>query len=203
MQCEAPGLREYRRMTTITAAPDAPADAQGEHHHHQPVYGFTRFGQHVHAKTSDHLPDHNAYARFNKKFALLITNNIGTMSCFWLFCIVALIALPAVLVEAHILPSIGIIGATGFALCVAWLAQSFIQLVLLPALMVGQNLQTLAADARASKTFDDVEHIIDLLDCRTQGGIRVILEAIEHLRQADGLAPGAGAVSPEGPAAGA
>ena len=53
---------------------------------------------------------------------------------------------------------------------VEWMAQSFIQLVLLPALMVGQNLQNIAADARSAKTFEDVERIIDLLDCPDPGG---------------------------------
>ena len=63
-------------------------------------------------------------------------------------------------------------------------AQSFIQLVLLPALMVGQNLQNIAADARSAKTFEDVERIIDLLDAHTQGGVKDILEAIAELKSA-------------------
>lgn len=137
----------------------------------------------MHAKVTDHLPTHNAYARFNKRIALLITNNVGTMTCFWLFCVLALLALPAALVEAHIVsPTIGIIGEAGFVIVVEWMAQSFIQLVLLPALMVGQNLQNIAADARSAKTFEDVERVLDLLDCHTQGGLKEILDAIEGLK---------------------
>jgi hypothetical protein len=49
--------------------------------------------------------------------------------------------------------------------------------------MVGQNLQNLAADARSAKTFEDVEKIIDLLDCHTQGGLAVLLEALEDLKR--------------------
>jgi hypothetical protein len=150
---------------------------------HRPTFGFTKHGHAVHGKVTDHLPTHSAYARFNKRFALLITNNVGTMTCFWLFCVIALLALPAALVEAHIVtPTIGLIGEAGFVIVVEWLAQSFIQLVLLPALMVGQNLQNLAADARAAKTFEDVEHVLDLLDCRTQGGLRDIIDAIADLK---------------------
>jgi hypothetical protein len=150
---------------------------------HLPAFGFTKHGHAVHAHVTDHLPTHSPYARFNKRFALLITNNVGTMTCFWLFCVVALLALPAALVEAHIVtPTIGIIGEAGFVIVVEWLAQSFIQLVLLPALMVGQNLQNVAADARSAKTFEDVERVLDLLDCRTQGGLHDILEAVEGLR---------------------
>jgi len=150
---------------------------------HRPTFGFTTHGHPVHGKVTDHLPTHNAYARFNKRVALLITNNVGTMTCFWLFCVVALLALPAALVEAHVIsPTIGLIGEAGFVIVVEWLAQSFIQLVLLPALMVGQNLQNVAADARSAKTFEDVERVLDLLDCRTQGGLHDILEAVEDLK---------------------
>jgi hypothetical protein len=150
---------------------------------HLPTFGFTKHGHAVHAKVTDHLPTHNAYARFNKRIALLITNNVGTMTCFWLFCVVAVLALPAALVEAHIVsPTIGIIGEAGFVIVVQWMAQSFIQLVLLPALMVGQNLQNIAADARSAKTFEDVERVLDLLDCRTQGGLGDVLAAVADLR---------------------
>jgi hypothetical protein len=65
---------------------------------------------------------------------------------------------------------------------VEWAAQSFIQLVLLPALMVGQNLQNEAADARSAKTFEDVERIIDLLDAHTQGGLKDIMDAVNALK---------------------
>ena len=163
-------------MTTTTVP--KPAKAR-----HVPYFGFTKHGHAVHAKVTDHLPDHTPYARFNKKVALFITENVGTMSCFWLFCVVALLGLPAALVEAHVItPTIGLIGEAGFVIMVQWVAQSFIQLVLLPALMVGQNLQNIAADARSAKTFEDVERIIDLLDTHTQGGVKDILEAIADLK---------------------
>jgi hypothetical protein len=74
---------------------------------------------------------------------------------------------------------------------VSWISQSFIQLVLLPALMVGQNLQNEAADARAAKTFEDVEdarqcikQALDLLDIHTEGGLKVVLDAVDSLRTA-------------------
>lgn len=74
---------------------------------------------------------------------------------------------------------------------VAWIAQTFFQLVLLSALLLGQNLQNEAADARAAKTFKDVEEarnclrqVLDLLDCHTQGGLKEILDAVEDLKAA-------------------
>ncbi len=143
----------------------------------------------MHRRTVDHLPTSTVYQRINKKLALVITNNVGTMTCTWLFCVISLSSVLAVLYAAHIIGTVGFLTANGFILCVSWISQNFIQLVLLPALMVGQNLQNAAADARASKTFEDVEdarnsliHVIDLLDCHTVGGLHDILEAVESLK---------------------
>jgi len=158
---------------------------------HPPAHGFTRHGLAVHKRTIDHLPANTAYQRFNKKLAMVITNNIGTMTCFWLFCVISVSSLLAVLYAAHLIGTVGLLTSYGFVLCVSWISQNFIQLVLLPALMVGQNLQNEAADARAAKTFEDVEearaslkHALDLLDCHTEGGLRTVLDAVESLKAA-------------------
>lgn len=158
---------------------------------HHPTHGFTRLGLAVHKRTVDHLPDNSAYQRLNKAVAIALTKYVGTMTCFWAFCLLALFSLPAVLsgfsVFHSAFPAV-IIKASIIAL-VAWVAQTFIQLVLLPALMVGQNLQNEAADARAAKTFEDVEdarnsikQALVLLDVHTEGGIKVLLDAIESLK---------------------
>ncbi len=176
--------------TSASTGPAAPAQqATPAHRTRVPTHGVTRLGQAVHKRTVDHLPDNTAYQRFNKKLAMIITNNIGTMTCFWLFCVISLSSLPAVLLSAHVITAAGFLGAEGFIICVSWLSQNFIQLVLLPALMVGQNLQNAAADARAAKTFEDVEdaresiqRALHLLDCHTEGGLGTILAAIEGLK---------------------
>jgi hypothetical protein len=162
-----------------------------------PAHGYTKHGLAVHRRTVDHLPTATAYQRLNKKLALLITNNIGTMTCFWLFCVISLSSLLAVLYAAHIIGTVGFLTANGFILCVSWVSQNFIQLVLLPALMVGQNLQNEAADARAAKTFEDVEdarqrlaQVIDLLDVHTQGGLHDLMEAVESLKAGPGVKSG-------------
>ncbi len=115
----------------------------------------------------------------NAKVAVLITRLVGTMWCAYLFTVLALIGLPPALKP----------GGEGL---VSWIAQTFLQLVLLSVIMVGQNVQSLAADARSENTFKDAETILDRLDIRTQGGLKAILDRI------DALAPVAGAVSPEG-----
>ena len=93
---------------------------------------------HTRTATWDHHAVNTAYQRFNKKVAIKITGVVGSMTCAWVFCLIALLSLPAILTEAfhltffpHWLVSIGLIAL------VAWLAQTFIQLVLLSVIMVG------------------------------------------------------------------
>lgn len=132
-------------------------------------------------RTIDHHRADSAYQRFNAKVAEKITGAVGTMTCCYLFCGLALASLPAVLSAFNVFTGVfpdWAINVSVIAL-VAWVAQTFLQLVLLPALMVGQNLQSAAADARAAQTFQDVERIIDALDTHTQGGLKEVLDAIK------------------------
>jgi hypothetical protein len=148
-----------------------------------PAHGYTKLGLAVHLRVHDHMPTNTPYQRFNKSVALAITKYVGTMTCFWVFCLLALCSLPSVLSQFHSFHATfpaWMVKVSIIAL-VSWVAQTFLQLVLLPSIMVGQNLQNEAADARSSKTFDDVEVILDRLDASTQGGIRVILDALSAL----------------------
>ena len=43
----------------------------------------------------------------------------------------------------------------------AWIAQTFLQLVLLPIIIVGQNVQAAAADARAEATYEDAAAVLE------------------------------------------
>jgi len=106
----------------------------------------------------------------NAKVAVFVTNVVGTMWCAYVFCILALIGLPSALAP----------GGEGI---VSWVAQTFLQLVLLSVIIVGQNVQSLAADARAENTFKDTEAILDRLDIRTEGGIKVILDRLDELER--------------------
>jgi hypothetical protein len=148
----------------------------------RPHFGHTKTGLAVHARTADHMPGHSAYARFNKRTALGVTTFVGSMTCAWIFCLLALLSLPAVLTQAfglrffpHWLVAVGLIAL------VAWIAQTFLQLVLLSVIMVGSNVGQAAADARAAKTFEDAEVIVDRLDTRTEGGLADVLAAVQAL----------------------
>ena len=133
----------------------------------EPAYGYTAEGKPVHESTHDHLPSNTRYQRFNKRLAMILTKNVGTMTCFWIFACLSFMSLPATLVLSNILPAAWVpsfFRTFGFSLLIAWICQNFIQLILLPALMVGQNLQNQAADTRAAKTFEHVQALRETTD---------------------------------------
>lgn len=86
-------------------------------------------------------------AKFNSWLAIKITNGVGTMWCAYVFAIVALIGLPPALKP----------GGEGL---MAWIAQTFLQLVLLSIIIVGQNIAAASSDKRSENTFKDAEAIL-------------------------------------------
>jgi hypothetical protein len=94
------------------------------------------------AKVADFLPRGTAINRFNTRVALIITAVVGSMWCAYAFALFDLISLPAAI-------------RGGASAIVSWVAQTFLQLVLLSVIMVGQNVQAAAADKRAEATFHD------------------------------------------------
>ena len=76
--------------------------------------------------------------RFNTWLAVRITTIVGSMWCAYAFALLTLISLPAAIRSGDPL------------IIVAWIAQTFLQLVLLPIIIVGQNVQAAATDARAA-----------------------------------------------------
>ena len=113
---------------------------------------------------------------FNAKIALVITRSVGTMACAYVFAAIALISLPAAITSGQVI------------IIVAWIAQTFLQLVLLSIIMVGQTVQSVASDARAAKEFADTETILDRLDVHTAGGIKDVLDAIHAVGKPTGTA---------------
>jgi hypothetical protein len=163
----------------------------------KPHFGHTQTGKPVHLHTHDYHPINSIYARFNKKVAIAVTNFVGSMTCAWIFCVLALVSLPAVMTIAfnlHMFPHWMV--SAGLIALVAWIAQTFLQLVLLSIIIVGSNLGQAANDARAAKQFEDTEVIADRLNLETQGGLQVI-EA--HLNRIEArLGGGSDASAPDG-----
>ncbi len=112
-----------------------------------------RLSDRIQATATLHVPrlirSHNVHAevhgsssigKFNSRVAVLITKSVGTMWAAYLFILIGLVSLPQAW-NAFIHGDT----VTG----VAWLSQSFLQLVLLPIIIVGQNVISASQDARA------------------------------------------------------
>jgi len=93
------------------------------------------------------IDQRNWIARFNARFGLKITLIVGTMWCAYLFTVIALFALPDAIKQ-------------GTYFIIVWLSSSFLQLVLLPIIIVGQNIQAKTADERGAATFKDAEAVL-------------------------------------------
>ena len=105
---------------------------------------------------------------FNDRLALKITNAVSTMWMAYFFSLIALTSLPAILATAfpkiaHIFPH-WLISVSLIAI-VAWIAQTFIQLVLLSVIMVGQKLQADATIQHVNKKHNELkDHISQVVD---------------------------------------
>jgi hypothetical protein len=87
----------------------------------------------------------------NDKIAVRITNLVGTMWCAYVFAIIALVSLPEAI-------------KAGVAPLIAWIAQTFLQLVLLSIIMVGQKVASEKSDKQLEQTYYDAEALLQIND---------------------------------------
>ena len=111
-----------------------------------PQHGYTRDGTPVYGRTHHFVKADTVMQRFNATFGLRITVLVGTMWCAYLFGAIALISLPDNIHSTQLL--------------ILWISSSFLQLVLLPIIIVGQNIQAQAADKRSEQTYKDAEAVL-------------------------------------------
>src|SRR6266849_243553 len=116
--------------------PTRPLSARIQNTAAQPVPRLVRSHE-VHAD----VHGSSALGQFNSRMAVLITKSVGTMWAAYVFALLALISLPQALMAF-------IRGDT--VVGVSWLSQSFLQLVLLPIILAGQNVISASQDARAA-----------------------------------------------------
>lgn len=81
-------------------------------------------------------------SEFNAKVASKITAGVSTMWCAYAFAIIALISLPAAIKSGDLI------------VIIAWIAQTFLQLVLLSIIMVGQSVASLAIEKKINETHE-------------------------------------------------
>ena len=87
--------------------------------------------------------------RFNDRLAVTITKVVGTMWCAYAFGALALVSLPAAI-------------RGGTATLIAWIAQTFLQLVLLSIIMVGQRVAAEKSDRQLEQTYKDAEALLKI-----------------------------------------
>lgn len=121
----------------------------------------------------------DAAVGLNGRVALVLTTAVGTMWCAYVFALLALVALP------------GAIGG-GILTFVAWLSQTFIQLVMLSVIMVGQNIMGRAQDKRADMTYQDADatfHEAEQIQAHLQAQDAALNDLLEKVERLTGAQP--------------
>jgi hypothetical protein len=84
----------------------------------------------------------NRINEFNRRVAEKITSFVSTMWCAYIFAALALISLPAAIKTGDVV------------VIVAWIAQTFLQLVLLSIIMVGQKASSASVEKMILETHE-------------------------------------------------
>ncbi|HEX9520437.1 MAG TPA: hypothetical protein VF940_30170 [Streptosporangiaceae bacterium] len=99
-------------------------------------------------KVAEQLPSGTAAQRFNAWLAVKVTAGVGTMWAAYAFGALALVSLPSAIASGSPI------------ILVSWISQTFLQLVLLSVIIVGQNVLAAAADKRSEATFKDADAVL-------------------------------------------
>jgi hypothetical protein len=100
-----------------------------------------------------------AAGRLNAFVAVHVTRAVGSMWCAYAFAALALVSLPRAIQSGDTV------------IIVSWISQTFLQLVLLSVIIVGQNVLAAASDARAET------------DHRTLQAIHTLTVAIHEINE--------------------
>src|ERR1700737_2400973 len=142
------------------------------------------------ARRNQHPPVHRSDVHppgFNGRLAVLLTKSVGTMVCAYIFAVLAILGFPGLNVSLSSV-SYSSSGVTGQQY-VQWVSQTFIQLVMLSIIMVGQAILGAAADKRSDQTYQDAEAILhECLELQSHltAQDRVLVAALEQLAAVTG-----------------
>ncbi len=89
---------------------------------------------------------------FNNTLAVWIGTHVGSMYCFYLFNVIAFLSFKSAIDTHNLVPIIN------------WVSSNWIQLVLLPAIMVAQNVAQVATDAKAESDHTTLTYLANLQD---------------------------------------
>jgi uncharacterized membrane protein len=170
--------------STIAQTETANGTPIPEHHHHHTTSLF-------HHELHQHQPRNvNALHKaelaaegWNTKIAISLTNLVGSMWTAYLFAGIAFIGLLAIL---------GVF-SSGIVILVSWVSQTLIQLVLLPVIMVGQNVLGRKAELQSDEqfrttmsTYHDIEQIMQHLSAQDEELLRHT-KILIHLLEKNGI----------------
>lgn len=106
------------------------------------------YQEHPHTSTREHVPTASHLTGLNNRIGLWITKRVGTMWGAYLFAGLAFISLPAAVSTGDV------------RVIVDWIAQTFLQLVLVSVIIVGQNQLNRQAEIRAEATYKDATALL-------------------------------------------
>ena len=101
----------------------------------------------------------------NKWLAVRITKAVGTMWCAYAFALLAIVSLPAAILSHNAV------------VMVSWISQTFLQLVLLSIIIVGQNVIQEASDKRAEADHETLQllHQINMIQLDILNEVRSLV----------------------------
>ena len=108
-----------------------------------------QYKQHPHVANRKHPAEKAVPLSLNNRIGLWVTKHVGTMAAAYIFFGLSLVSLPAAIASGNVI------------VIVSWIAQTFLQLVLLPIIIVGQNLQAKSSEDRAIATYEDAGAILE------------------------------------------
>jgi hypothetical protein len=104
------------------------------------------------------------------KIAVKITSAVGSMWCAILFTILALTSLPSIISQS--------IQTSSIAPLIQWIAQTFLQLVLLSIILKGQNIGSAQLEkvidrindntAKTEAAAERIEHIVQMIEMKEE-----------------------------------
>jgi uncharacterized membrane protein len=176
---ESPAEQTKTTPALTQVMPQAPAPP----HHHTNVLFHREPHQHQPRNVNMILAAEQAAEGFNTRLAVALTRHTGTMWTAYIFTVLAFI---------------GLFGLLGWLnpfvfLLTTWISQQFLQLVLLPVIMVGQNVLGRKSELQADEqfnttmsTYHDIEQVMLHL-CAQDAELLRHAKMLEHLLEKSGI----------------
>jgi uncharacterized membrane protein len=168
---------------SASARTETPSQTQTQPQHHTRVLFRNEPHQHQPRNVNRLHQAELAASGFNTRLAVALTKSVGTMWTAYIFMVLAIIGLFGLL---------GWLNPFTFLLA-TWVSQQFLQLVLLPVIMVGQNVLGRKAELMADEqfrttmsTYHDIEEIMQHLSAQDAELLRQAKMLI-HLLEKNGI----------------